>query len=52
MAEIRIDLEARPSTEQAAFVEAAIRNSFSASAFEWGDDGVTVTNQEPDATEA
>ena len=52
MAETRIDLDTPPTSEQAAFVENAVRNSFRVSAFDWQSDGVILTHQETEATDA
>jgi seryl-tRNA synthetase len=51
MAEIRIDLDATPTSEQVAFVESAVRNSFRISGFKWESDGVTITHEETDAAD-
>lgn len=52
MAEIRIHLEASPSHEQIAFVEAAVRNSFRIGSFDWKSDELVVTHEETDAADA
>lgn len=52
MAEIRIDLDAPATTEQVAFVEAAVRNSFCVTAFDWQSDGVIISHEETGSVSA
>ena len=52
MADIRIDLEAPATSEQAAFVENAVRNSFRVTAFDWTEEAVIIAHQETGAADA
>lgn len=52
MAEIRVNLDFELTSEQAAFVEAAVKNSFRVSSFDWKNDGVIITHEETGSADA